>query len=143
LPLRLNIVSHSEKETLALAEKLAPHFRPGDVIVLTGELGAGKTVFVRGLARARGLNGEVNSPTFTIVNEYAGKQPLYHFDLYRVDDPTELYETGWDDYLQREGLVVVEWGEKAGDKLPTSHYVVEFRIVDEETREINVSHVQP
>lgn len=142
MPLSLKIVSHGEDETVALARKLAPLFRPGDVIVLKGELGAGKTVFVRGLAEAMGLDHRyVNSPSFTIVNEYPGKRPLYHFDLFRIDDPTELYEVGWDDYLERNGLIVVEWGDKAGDQLPPQYYVVDFRIIDQETREINVSYV--
>lgn len=143
MTLRLNITSHNESETVALAKKLVPLFRPGDLVVLKGELGAGKTVFVRGLAEALGLNREaVNSPSFTIVNEYPGERPLYHLDLYRIDDPTELEEIGWDEYLQRPGLVVVEWGDKAGHHLPSQYYVISFRIIDENTREINVSHVQ-
>ncbi|MEA3297726.1 MAG: tRNA (adenosine(37)-N6)-threonylcarbamoyltransferase complex ATPase subunit type 1 TsaE, partial [candidate division Zixibacteria bacterium] len=94
---KLNIISHSEAETLALAGKLAPLFRPGNVLVLSGSLGSGKTVFVRGLAKALGHDENlVNSPSFTIVNEYPGEKPLYHFDLYRVQDPGELYEIGWD-----------------------------------------------
>ena len=141
--LRLHITSHNESETIALAEKLAPLFRPGDLVILKGELGAGKTVFVRGLAGALGLDREaVNSPSFTIVNEYPGERPLYHLDLYRINDPTELDEIGWDEYLQRPGLIVVEWGDKAGDYLPSRYYVISFVIIDEQTREIDVSHVQ-
>ena len=143
MALRLNITSHNESETIALAKKLAPLFRPGDLVVLKGELGAGKTAFVRGLAEALGLDGEaVNSPSFTIVNEYPGERPLYHLDLYRINDPTELEEIGWDEYLQRPGLIVVEWGDKAGHHLPSQYYVISFQIIDENTREINVSHVQ-
>ena len=143
MALRLNITSHNESETIALAKKLAPLFRPGDLVVLKGELGAGKTAFVRGLAEALGLDREaVNSPSFTIVNEYPGERPLYHLDLYRINDPTELEEIGWDEYLQRPGLIVVEWGDKAGHHLPSQYYVIGFQIIDENTREINVSHVQ-
>jgi len=143
LALRLHITSHNESETIALAKKLAPLFRPGDLVVLKGELGAGKTAFVRGLAEALGLDREaVNSPSFTIVNEYPGERPMYHLDLYRINDPTELDEIGWDEYLQRPGLIVVEWGDKAGDYLPSRYYMISFRIIDEQTREINVSHVQ-
>lgn len=85
----LNIVSHSEEETAALAARLVSFFKDGDVIVLEGRLGAGKTVFVRGLAVALGIDESlVNSPSFTLVNEYPGVRPLYHFDLYRLSDPT-------------------------------------------------------
>ncbi len=143
MALRLHITSHNESETIALAKKLAPLFRPGDLVILKGELGAGKTAFVRGLAEALGLDREaVNSPSFTIVNEYPGERPMYHLDLYRINDPTELDEIGWDEYLQRPGLIVVEWGDKAGDYLPSQYYVISFQIIDEQTREINVSHVQ-
>ena len=136
----LNIISHSEEETLALAGKLASLFKPGDVVILCGVLGCGKTVFVKGLAAALGLDaGQVNSPSFTLVNEYTGERPLYHFDLYRLGDASELYEIGWDDYLDRGGLVVVEWGEKALGYLPSRYYRIEFAIVGEQQREINIS----
>ncbi|MBN1211826.1 MAG: tRNA (adenosine(37)-N6)-threonylcarbamoyltransferase complex ATPase subunit type 1 TsaE [candidate division Zixibacteria bacterium] len=137
------MVSHSEKQTIALAHKLAPSFQRGDVISLNGSLGAGKTVFVRGLAAALKIDeAEVSSPSFTFVNEYPGELPLYHFDLYRIKDPSELYEIGWDEYLGREGLVVVEWGEKAADMLPERYYQIDFKIISENEREINISLVQ-
>ena len=137
----LNIISHSEEETLVLAGKLASLFKPGDVIILSGVLGCGKTVFVKGLATALGLDeAEVNSPSFTIVNEYPGERSLYHFDLYRLGDTSELREIGWDDYLNREGLVVVEWGEKAIDYMPSCYYRIDFAIIDEQQREINISY---
>lgn len=142
MAIELEIVSHGEAETHALASKLVPLLKPGDLLVLKGELGAGKTVFVRGLAQALGLDMDaVNSPSYTIVNEYLGERPLFHFDLYRVMDTSELYEIGWDDYLQREGLIVVEWGDKAAECLPSTYYVVEFQIIDEQTRRINLTHV--
>lgn len=138
----LQIVSHSEQETAALAEKLVTALRAGDVMVLQGELGAGKTEFVRGLAAALELDTEaVNSPSYTIVNEYPGPRPLYHFDLYRLGDPSELYEIGWDDYLGRDGLIAVEWGERAGHMLPARYYLLQFRILSETEREISVSVV--
>ena len=140
----LNIISHSEEQTLGLAEKLAQScFLKGDVLVLTGSLGAGKTVFVRGLARGLKLDeNAVNSPSFTIVNEYPGEKPLYHFDLYRLHDTGELYEIGWEDYLGRDGIVVVEWGEKAKEMLPGNYYRLEFKIINEEEREIDISFVR-
>lgn len=139
----LNVISHSEEETLALAEKLLAVFRPGDVLVLTGELGAGKTVFVRGLAKGLGLDvNKVSSPSFTMVNEYTGEKPLYHFDLYRLVDSDELIEIGWDDYLSRGALIAVEWGEKADYYLPDKYYLIEFRLINETDREINISFIE-
>ncbi len=140
----LNIASHSEEETLALARKLAPHLRDPEVVVLTGSLGSGKTVFVRGLATALGIKEHlVRSASFMMVNEYPGQKSLFHFDLDRLGDPSELYELGWDEYLGREGLFVVEWGEKAGDHLPARYYQIRFNIVAEHHRDISVSLVQP
>jgi tRNA threonylcarbamoyladenosine biosynthesis protein TsaE len=110
--------------------------------VLSGVLGSGKTVFVRGLAAAMGIEEAlVRSPSFTLVNEYPGERPLYHFDLYRLGDDSELYEIGWDEYLNRDGLIVIEWGEKALAYLPTRYYQIDFSIVDEQQREINISFV--
>lgn len=127
---------------MGLAERLAAALRPGDMLILTGELGAGKTEFVRGLAGALGHDrSKVNSPSFTIVNEYPGEKPLYHFDLYRINDADELHETGWDDYLARDGLVVVEWGEKAGPMLPSRYYRVTFEIAGETDRKIDIEAV--
>lgn len=139
----LNIVSHSAEETAVLAEKLLNYFTPQDVVVLSGKLGAGKTVFVRGLAKGLGIDEKlINSPSFTLVNEYPGEKALFHFDLYRLNDTSELVEIGWDEYLGREGLVVVEWGEKAVDYLPRRYFRVEFEIIDEEQREINITLVE-
>ena len=135
----LLVQSHSEEETKVLAEKLSPTFRPGDVIVLTGPLGSGKTIFVKGLAKALGHNEDnVNSPSYTLVNEYPGKIPVYHFDLYRMGDESELVEIGWDDYLTREGIMVVEWGEKAGNSLPRKYYWITFKSITSADREISI-----
>ena len=139
----LSIVSHSERQTFELGKKLSASFVSGDVVLLEGPLGSGKTVFVRGLVAGRGLTETaVNSPSFTMVNEYPGEKPLYHFDLYRINDPRELYEMGFDDYLFRDGLIVIEWGTKAEYLLPDQYYLVECRIVGESDREINLSLVQ-
>lgn len=140
----LNITSHSEDETVALAEKLAKSFLPGDLLVLSGELGSGKTAFVRGLARGLGIDSAlVNSPSYTFVNEYpGGDRKLYHFDLYRMQQSAELYEIGWDEYVSREGIMAVEWGEKAAELLPQRYYLLQFRIVGETEREIDIMLVQ-
>jgi tRNA threonylcarbamoyladenosine biosynthesis protein TsaE len=137
----LQIISRSPEQTLGLAEKLATTcFLPGDVLVLSGHLGAGKTLFVRGLAKGLGLDPDsVNSPSFTFVNEYPGEKPLYHFDLYRMGDLSELQEIGWDEYLSRDGIVAIEWGEKAGPYLPDKYYRLEFTVLDETEREIAIT----
>ena len=97
---------------------------------------------VNRLAEALGLDTEaVNSPSYTIVNEYLGERPLFHFDLYRVQDPSELYEIGWDDYLERQGLIVVEWGDRAAECLPREYYMVDFQIIDDQTRQIDLAYV--
>ncbi|MEW5993352.1 MAG: tRNA (adenosine(37)-N6)-threonylcarbamoyltransferase complex ATPase subunit type 1 TsaE [Candidatus Zixiibacteriota bacterium] len=140
---QLDIVSHSEDQTLALAEKLGPHLRDPNVVVLSGVLGSGKTVFVRGLVTALGIDTDlVSSPSFTMVNEYPGQRSVYHLDLYRLQDVSELTELGWDDYISREGLTVIEWGEKAREYLPQKYYLIEFEIVGEQERRITVSLVQ-
>jgi len=123
-------LSHSAQETEAFGEDLARRLRPGAVIACTGALGAGKTAFTRGLARGLGCRARVTSPTFTIVNEYDGPIPLFHFDLYRLSGADELYEIGWDDYLARGGVCVVEWSERAGDALPPDVICVDIARCD-------------
>lgn len=141
--MELHIISHSAEQTSALATRLADSFKPGDVLILTGPLGAGKSVFVRGMAQGMGIDQNlVTSPTFTFVNEYPAEKPLYHFDLYRLERSSELVEIGWDDYLLRRGVVVVEWGEKAGGMLPSRYYKIEFGIVDDQQRSLDISLVE-
>ena len=110
--------THSESETEAVGEALATTLSPGTVIAFTGDLGAGKTAFTRGLARGLGIGERVTSPTFTIVNEYeGGRLPLFHFDMYRLESSEELFDIGWEDYLRRGGVCAVEWSEKVADAL--------------------------
>ena len=111
-------ISRSPAQTEAVGEALGKMLRPGPVLAFRGELGMGKTAFTRGLARGLGCTGRVTSPTFTIVNEYPGPIPLFHFDLYRLSGPEELWDIGWDDYLARGGVCAVEWSERAADALP-------------------------
>jgi tRNA threonylcarbamoyladenosine biosynthesis protein TsaE len=140
----LSIISHSETETFLLAKRLSGSFPPGEVVVLTGPLGAGKTVFVRGLAAGRDIEESlVTSPSFGFVNEYPGVSPVYHFDLYRLKTVDELYEIGWDDYLLRPGLIVIEWGEKAAEFLPEKYYFIEIKIIDDQQRDIQISLIHP
>lgn len=108
--------THSPEETELVGETLAKTLSPSAVVALFGELGAGKTAFVRGLARGLGVAERVTSPTFTIVNEYAsGRLPLFHFDMYRLKSADELFDIGWEDYLARAGVCVVEWSENVPD----------------------------
>ncbi len=131
--------SASEEETLAIGETLAGSLIEGDVVVLTGPLGAGKTVLIKGLAHGLGIaDMTVKSPSYTLVNEYRGRMTLFHFDLYRMNDPEELYHIGWSDYLLRDGIVVVEWGEKADGLLPEHVIRVEITIVSETERDIDI-----
>ena len=111
-------LSHNEEETEKIGESLASHLRAGDVVAYLGGLGAGKTAFTRGLARGLGYQGRVTSPTFTIVNEYDGNLPLFHFDMYRLGDEDELFDIGWEDYLSRGGVCAVEWSERILGALP-------------------------
>ena len=114
----MEFVSEGEAETEALGARLARVLKPGAVVAFTGDLGAGKTAFTRGLARGLGVPGRVTSPTFTIVDEHeGGRLPLFHFDLYRLSGPEELYDIGWEDYLARGGVCAVEWSEHMGQAL--------------------------
>ena len=111
--------SHSREETIKFAANLAAKSKPGDVYSLTGELGVGKTVFAKGFAKGLGVTEPVTSPTFTIVQEYlSGRLPFFHFDVYRIADPDEMEETGFYDYLDRGGVVLIEWAELIEDILP-------------------------
>ena len=118
--------SDSPADTEALGERLAKRLRPGDVVAFTGTLGMGKTAFTRGLARGLGCRARVTSPTFTIVNEYDGDVPLFHFDMYRLGSADELYDIGWDDYLERGGVCAVEWSERVADALPEGTITVDI-----------------
>ncbi len=109
----------SAEDTFKFGENIGSKAVPGQVITLTGDLGTGKTVFVQGLARGLGIDDYINSPTFTIVQIYeSGRLPLYHFDVYRIEDESEMYETGLDDYMYGEGVCVIEWAEMISGLLP-------------------------
>ena len=123
----MDYLTHNEIETEALGETLARRLEPGDVVAYRGDLGAGKTAFTRGLARGLGCTGRVTSPTFTVVNEYEGRLPLFHFDLYRLEGEDALYDIGWEDYLDRGGVCAVEWSERAEAALPRETVWVSIR----------------
>ena len=140
----MEYLSHSETESEAAGQAQAAKPRPGDVVAYRGDLGAGKTAFTRGLARGLGCHGRVTSPTFTIVNEYEGPTPLFHFDLYRLGGEEELWDIGWEDYLARNGVCAVEWSEIAPGALPenTVYVTLRRRPGAEEEREILVEGVE-
>lgn len=133
------IKTNNELETEQLGESLAEKLKPGDVIALYGNLGAGKTAFVRGLAKGLGLSVRVSSPTFTIVNEYLGKTPLFHFDMYRLGSADELFEIGWEDYLDRGGVCAVEWSENVEDAFPPDHIIVRIEQTGDSTRTVEIT----
>ena len=114
----MEILSKSEIETEKIGERVSKNLVPGSVVALFGGLGAGKTAFVRGMAKGLGIPSRVTSPTFTIVNEYPGTVPLFHFDMYRVLSSDDLFEIGWGDYLERKGICAIEWSENIISDLP-------------------------
>ena len=136
-------LSHREEETEQLGERLGQALSPGAVVAYTGGLGMGKTAFTRGLARGLGCTERVTSPTFTLVNEYPGRIPLFHFDVYRLSGSDALYDIGWDDYLDRGGVCAVEWSENIADALPEDTVFVRLRRCEahDNWREIDVEGV--
>jgi len=130
-------VSSSPDQTRSIALVFASNLAAGTVLSLTGDLGAGKTEFVKGLAIGLGFDGEVTSPTFTILHEYrGGRLPLFHMDFYRLRDQRELDEIGLDEYLKAEGVAAVEWGDKFCGRLPVDSVHIHLTIVADDKREI-------
>ncbi len=110
--------SSSSGETFALGQRLGTAARPGEIYCLDGDLGVGKTVFTQGFAKGLGVTDIVDSPTFTIVKEYEGRIPLYHFDVYRLGDSSEMEEIGYEDYFYGNGVTIIEWPERIEDLIP-------------------------
>ncbi len=134
----MEFITNSPEETEALAARLAEQLKPGTVIAYQGELGAGKTAFTRGLARGLGCKEPVTSPTYTIVNEYlGGRIPLFHFDMYRLGCADDLWDIGWDDYLERGGVCAVEWSENVAEAMEDP-ILVRLDKLGESTRRITI-----
>lgn len=129
----------SVQETEQLASEFAKELKRGDVVAFTGGMGAGKTAFVRGLAKGLGVSGEVSSPTYAIVNEYRGDPTLYHFDMYRVSSADDLFTTGYFDYLdQGDSILAVEWSENITESLPEQTIFVDMVPLSGQERKIQI-----
>ncbi len=125
--------SRNEQDTMEIAENIESEKFPGMVICLDGELGSGKTVFAKGFAKALGITDTITSPTFSLVKEYLdGEMPLFHMDVYRLDDSNE--EFGLDDYLNQDGVCIIEWPEMIADQLPEERLDIKIKIIDDDTR---------
>jgi len=123
----INVKTVSVEDTMNLGYRLGKALRKGDVVCIDGDLGAGKTAFTKGIARGLGITEHVTSPTFTIVNEYNAPIPLYHFDVYRIADCEEMFEIGFDEYIEGDGVVVIEWANVIKDILPKNHIQVDIK----------------
>jgi tRNA threonylcarbamoyladenosine biosynthesis protein TsaE len=133
----LEIVSNSPEQTRKIGKKLGELAAPGDVILLVGSLGAGKTCLTQGIARGLGIHEYTASPSFVLVREYQGKLPLYHVDLYRLDRIEEVAQLGLDDYLYGKGVCVVEWADKGLSVLPQEHLLIEMQIASPLKRKLS------
>lgn len=133
------IRTDSAEATVRLGEELGKRLRGGDVVALFGNLGAGKTTLVKGIARGMGVASEARSPTFTLIHEHAGEPPLYHIDLYRLAGEQEAEALGVEEYLYGEGVTVVEWADRMPNLLPDERLDIELRLTDECGRELTLS----
>lgn len=132
------VLSASAEETRRLAAQLAAELKPGDCVLLIGELGVGKTTFVQGLAQGLGITEIVRSPTFVLMRAYHGRIPLYHFDAYRIINLDELREIGFEDTVRSQGITVIEWGEKAAGLLPLGCWRIYIDLLPDQRRRIGV-----
>ena len=130
----LTYLSGSEDDTFRFGDRIGENVKPGDILLLYGDLGSGKTVLARGIAHGVGVSGMVTSPTFTLMNPYVGKYPVYHFDLYRLTQPEELYDLDYEEYFYGDGIAVVEWPERMDDLIPEEHLKIFLEKTDSEDR---------
>ncbi len=142
------LISKSEAETVSLGSEFGGKLKPGSVVALYGDLGAGKTQFVKGVCKWFNVREVVNSPTFTIVNEYHGTVPssnqgivVFHIDLYRMKNMEEIFGIGFDEYLESGGICLVEWAEKLDGIIPEERHDVKLSVVDATTREITIANI--
>ncbi len=134
------VITSLPEETISFAENFAKELKPNTVIALTGQLGAGKTTFTKGIAQALGVKEPITSPTFTLIQEYEGEQmPMFHMDLYRLESVEEFEMLGAEDYFFRNGITLIEWSEKAEEILPTNTIYIHFELNSQGNREINIT----
>lgn len=140
----MRVITKNPDETIAIGEKLAKKLKRGSVVALIGDLGSGKTVLTKGIAKGLGVKNSryVNSPTFVIIKEYKGKLPLYHFDLYRLNSSSILDVENFEEYFYGDGVTVVEWADKIREHLPPKHIEVRMKVVGEGEREIVINNVK-
>lgn len=132
------IRTKSPEETFDVGFKIGKLLKKGDIVSLNGDLGAGKTHLTKGIAKGIEVDEYITSPTFTLVNEYRGRIPLYHFDVYRINDIGELYEIGFDEYIYGDGVSVIEWGDIIKEILPDDVININIKKIDDNTREIHI-----
>jgi len=139
----MRLISHSVEETIEIGARLAKKLKRGDVVALVGDLGSGKTVLTKGIARGLGVKNEryVNSPTFVIIKEYKGRLPLYHFDLYRLNRSNVLDLEAYDEYFYGDGVSVIEWADKIRRSLPAKRIEVKLSVASEGKRRIEIRDV--
>ena len=134
--------SNSECATIAIARQFAAGLKPGELVLLFGDLGAGKTLFARGVVSYFSKTVSATSPTFSLVNVYPTIPPIYHLDLYRIQADAELIDLGFEEYLESDGIVLVEWGEKCEHLLSMDYIRISFTMVDQESREIVIEEIE-
>jgi tRNA threonylcarbamoyladenosine biosynthesis protein TsaE len=127
-------------ESFDLGKRLGSTAQPGDVYALSGELGCGKTVVAKGIAEGMGITEDITSPTFTLLEIYEHTLPLYHFDLYRIENEAELDQLSFEDYWEGRGVSVIEWAERAGDRLPDNTLRIHIEYINSTTRRIEIEH---
>jgi len=137
--MKIDIITDTPDKTKNIAKNVAKLILPGDIILFFGELGAGKTCFTQGIAEELEVKEYVNSPSFTIINEYSGKMPIYHFDLFRLNNYHEFDELGYEEYFYGKGLAIVEWSEKIVDYLPKKYLKIAITFIDMNKRKISIS----
>ena len=141
----MKYISDSDRKTIELGQRLGSHLVQGDIIALKGDLGSGKTWFTKGLALGAGVDPGIviTSPSFALVNEYMGRCPFFHLDLYRLEELSDIFNSGLDQYLYEEGIIVIEWADKWPEIIPAQTIEIELFIMDEQSRQIRISGRHP
>ena len=134
----MKVITNNENETYNIGIRIGKQLKAGDILSLNGDLGAGKTYLTKGIAKGLGIEDYITSPTFTILNEYEGRIPLYHFDVYRINDVEEMYEIGFEEYLYGNGVCVIEWGSIVEEILPKDAINIKIKNLGEFSREIEI-----